>query len=176
MSHEITSPGLVTRLVRFVYCLVVRRGTAATGVHPRMVDEFGSLVGWNSAETRQRRRRETCTGTALSTTNLTWDWTRAHEVWSQLRRNLILVVAKQGDRTVIDTVMKTGVSSAHSYDSWGSCGCGCCLCIYLLCLWLFNVSVTHVFPTRCPPACIIRPAATFVNYVYNIKITKQFRP
>jgi hypothetical protein len=30
-------------------------------------------------------------------------------------------------------------------------------------------------PTQGPPGCIVRPAATFLNYAYTIKITQQFR-
>lgn len=31
------------------------------------------------------------------------------------------------------------------------------------------------FLTRGQPVCIMRPAATFVNYLHNIKITKKLR-
>lgn len=30
-------------------------------------------------------------------------------------------------------------------------------------------------PNRCPPCCVIRPAATFVNIIYTINIAQSFR-
>lgn len=35
--------------------------------------------------------------------------------------------------------------------------------------------LNYGFTTRGPPGCIMRPAATFINYVYNTKITQTFR-
>ena len=34
----------------------------------------------------------------------------------------------------------------------------------------------HWFRTRGLPSFVLRPAAIFVNYAYNVKITQYFRP
>jgi len=36
-----------------------------------------------------------------------------------------------------------------------------------------NVHLCHGSPTRGPRVCIIRPAATFVNYVHTIKLNSS---
>ena len=128
MNHKVTSGGLVTMFVGWSFIAVW---------HSEVLRPLVSTPGWwtNSerwwgkirTETRQSRRRETCTGTTLSATGLTWDWTRTHEVWSQVRRGVSLVVAKtRRQRCFIDTAMRAWVSSAHSL-----CSCGCEYCLFM---------------------------------------------
>ena len=43
-------------------------------------------------------------------------------------------------------------------------------------LYLTSAGVEHEISTRGPPACIMRLAAKFANYVYTVKMTIQWVP